>query len=312
MLTLATVDSGRSVRDQAVLASGAATRPGEAEVLACRSEQFDQVHAELTECRSTQVNELEVCADTHVLLMRCEGTASQCEIVWPDDGLRQKLPELTPGSILLAPTASRMRMSKKDHGHFSDIRLQVPPSALRVANDLDLDSTRVGLRPQAGPGRAELRRILFAMRDEIASPGPVGQLYKETLALQLVIQLLRHPGELAIAAAMVKGGLSAYQLRRAIELLEADLSRPPSLRELAAHVGLSPAHFCTAFRQSTGHPPHRYLLNRRVARAKRLMAEPHLNLTEIALGSGFSSSSQFATTFRRIDGMTPSAYRRGL
>jgi AraC-like DNA-binding protein len=70
----------------------------------------------------------------------------------------------------------------------------------------------------------------------------------------------------------------------------------------AAEIGLSPTHFCTAFKQSTGHSPHRYLLNRKVVRAKQPMAE----LTEIALISGFKSSGQFATTFRRIDGPTPS------
>jgi hypothetical protein len=63
------------------------------------------------------------------------------------------------------------------------------------------------------------------MRDEILFPGPAGRLYRETLALQLVIQLLRHPSELAIAPPAAKGGLSAHQLRRAVELLEADLTR---------------------------------------------------------------------------------------
>jgi transcriptional regulator GlxA family with amidase domain len=53
--------------------------------------------------------------------------------------------------------------------------------------------------------------------------------------LQLVIQLLRHPSELAMAPQAAKGGLSAHQLRRAIELLEADLTRTPSLHQLAAH-----------------------------------------------------------------------------
>src|SRR5262249_9179598 len=64
--------------------------------------------------------------------------------------------------------------------------------------------------------------------------------------------------------------------------------------------------------QSTGYSHHRYLLNRRVAYAKELMANGRLSLTEVALTCGFGSSRQFATTFRRIDSVTPSAYRRGL
>ena len=54
------------------------------------------------------------------------------------------------------------------------------------------------------------------------------------------------------------------------------------------------------------------LLRSRVARAKQLMADQSLSLTQVAFNSGFASSSQFATTFRRIEGMTPTAYRRGL
>jgi AraC family transcriptional regulator len=111
---------------------------------------------------------------------------------------------------------------------------------------------------------------------------------------------------------MPPGGLPAWSLRRALEMLEADLTQAPSVRELAAAVDLSPTHFCTAFKQSTGCSPHRYLVIRRIARAKELMEDRRLSLTEIALSSGFSSSSQFATTFRRIEGATPTAYRRSL
>jgi AraC family transcriptional regulator len=150
------------------------------------------------------------------------------------------------------------------------------------------------------------------MRDEIRWPGPAGRIYKEALALQLIVQLLRHPTQLAIAPVVANGGLSAHQLRRAIELIQSDLTKTLSLRELAGHVGLSVTHFCTAFKQSTGHPPHRYLLTRRVAHAKSLISQSRLSLTEVALASGFASSSQFATAFRRINGTAPSAYRRSL
>jgi AraC family transcriptional regulator len=126
----------------------------------------------------------------------------------------------------------------------------------------------------------------------------------------LLIQLVRCTSRLTAAPA--KGGLSGWRLRRATEMLEGDLMRTPSIQELATAVELSPAHFCTAFRQSTSYSPHRYLLMRKIDRAKALMLDRRLSLTEIALSSGFGSSSQFATAFRRIDGATPSAYRRSL
>jgi AraC-like DNA-binding protein len=312
MSALMTTDSRTFAQMNGLLAGNAVISCTRADVLTPRSVHFDDICAELRSYSSTQENEFEVGDDAHIMLMRCDGTSSRCEILWLDDEHRQVLPELKPGSILFCPAANRARIRKKDKGRCTDILLRIPPSALDLLNDVQLDSGRVRYTRQAGCGRAELCHILFAMRDEILFPGPAGRLYRETLALQLVIQLLRHPSELAIAPPAAKGGLSAHQLRRAVELLEADLTRTPSLHQLAAHVGLSPTHFCTAFKRSAGHPPHRYLLNRRVAYAKSLLTQSRLTLTEIALRSGFASSSHFASVFRRITGTTPSAYRRCL
>jgi AraC-like DNA-binding protein len=92
----------------------------------------------------------------------------------------------------------------------------------------------------------------------------------------------------------------------AMEAAETSLS----LETLARMVGLGPAHFCTAFRQSTGLPPRRWQLRLRTERAKTLLADPWLSLTEIALACGYASSSHFATSFRRATGVSPSMYRR--
>jgi len=281
-----------------------------AEVLIRNCDNFGDIRAELRFLRSNRQNEVDVPARTHTLLMRCEGTASRCEIVWPQDDRRTKLSELRPGAILFSPASCPATVTKKDCGTFAYIALQIPSSALELLNDDGRDPSHMTWRPQAGMGHPELCRLMFTMRDEIDAPGPAGRLYKETLALQLLIQLVRCASNFTVAP--TKGALPAWRLRRAIELLEADLTQTPSIRELAAEARLSPAHFCTAFKKSTGYSPHRYLLDRRVAHAKSLMSNERLSLTEIALSSGFGSSSQFATTFRRIDGMTPSTYRRGL
>jgi AraC family transcriptional regulator len=273
-----------------------------------RRERFGALGAQLFVCESNEINEVEIFAYSHSLLMRCEGAASRCEIEWPDEGGR-KLPEFRRGSILFTPACGVTRVRKRDHGRFCSLGIEIPPAALEQLDD-DGALARVSLTPQAGPGDPELCRVVGAMYDEMNAPGPVGPLYQETLALQLLVLLVRHAATLTLVP--TKGGLAGWQLRRAIELLEADLARAPSLHQLADEVGLSPSHFCTAFRQSTGLPPHKYLLHSRVAQAKQLMADRRRNLTEIALKSGFASSSQFATTFRRIEGITPTAYRRGL
>ena len=65
------------------------------------------------------------------------------------------------------------------------------------------------------------------------------------------------------------------------------------------------------FRRSTGLPPHRYLLQRRVGRAKKLVSAGRLSLAEISYALGFPSQAHFTTTFRKLVGTTPGAYRNG-
>lgn len=108
------------------------------------------------------------------------------------------------------------------------------------------------------------------------------------------------------------GGLAPWQVRRVVEYLEAHLADDIQLASPAELVGLSPSHFCTAFRLGIAEPPHRYLLRRRIERAQELLADPRLSVTDVALAVGFSSSSHFATAFRQHAGMPPRAYRREL
>jgi AraC family transcriptional regulator len=106
------------------------------------------------------------------------------------------------------------------------------------------------------------------------------------------------------------GGLSGWQLRRVTEFMTEHAAEDLALDDLADLVDLSAKHFARAFRQSTGVPPHRWLIERRIDRAKAMLAEPDLTLAEIALACGFADQSHFTAAFRRGTGLTPGAYRR--
>lgn len=106
------------------------------------------------------------------------------------------------------------------------------------------------------------------------------------------------------------GGLAAWQVRRAIELMNARLTEDVGLDELANAVGLSVSHFSRSFKVSVGVAPHRWLAERRIERAKLLLSESGLGLTEIAQSVGFGGQSAFGAAFKRVTGLTPSEYRR--
>jgi transcriptional regulator GlxA family with amidase domain len=107
----------------------------------------------------------------------------------------------------------------------------------------------------------------------------------------------------------IRGGLPPRALRRVREFIEAHLEENISIQVLASIAGLSMYHFARAFKQSEGMTPHEYVIQCRVQRAKDLLAETDLPLSEIALASGFSDQSHCARRFREHVGVTPSSYR---
>jgi AraC family transcriptional regulator len=131
----------------------------------------------------------------------------------------------------------------------------------------------------------------------------------------LLNRLVRCASNLAaplVRPKFAKGGLAHWRLKQALQLLESDSAKAPLLSEIAQSINLHPTSFCRAFKQSTGVPPHRYLLVHRTNQAKKMMEDRNLTLTQIAMDCGFSSSSQFSAAFKRIVGMPPRAFRRAL
>ena len=97
-------------------------------------------------------------------------------------------------------------------------------------------------------------------------------------------------------------------IARAKEFVEAHLSAPLHLADVARAAGASPAYLTDLFRRAEGVPLHQYVMQLRLAHA--LVELPHSNeLTRLALDLGFSSHSHFAAVFRRTFGCTPSQFR---
>jgi AraC family transcriptional regulator len=103
--------------------------------------------------------------------------------------------------------------------------------------------------------------------------------------------------------------LPSCRVRRVTEYIEQNLDKELRLAELAALVYMSPYHFARLFKRSTGLPPHRFVVQQRIARASAFLAMPAMSITQVSRLVGFRTPSHFTTVFRRVRGVTPRGYR---
>ena len=101
----------------------------------------------------------------------------------------------------------------------------------------------------------------------------------------------------------------ARRLLRVRDLMDRAYEGPLDLAALARSAHVSESHFSRSFAEAFGVTPHRYLLTTRLERAKALLRDTDLSVTEVCLRVGFTSLGSFSTQFRRFVGESPSAYR---
>jgi AraC family transcriptional regulator len=153
------------------------------------------------------------------------------------------------------------------------------------------------------PAVRSLAQVLFDTLREEQPNAPL--MAHVALALRAIV-----PGPLREDAGAVRGGLAHWQERRALDFMEQRLDQSFPVSDVADACGLSVNHFSRAFRRSLGKPPHRWLLERRIARARELLQATGLSLADIALACGFAEQSHFTRVFTRLVGMPPGAWRR--
>jgi AraC family transcriptional regulator len=165
-------------------------------------------------------------------------------------------------------------------------------------------------RPLVVSSNDALRRGLVELSREAAAPDNVFDLFAEGWAMQAMAHLSRLAGRHHSNREISRGGLSGESLRRVQDYIHSNLPATLTLVELSRVAGLSRRHFLRAFRESVGDTPLGYVRTLRIEEAKRRLSQGSQSITEVALDCGFSHAQHFATTFRRVTGLTPSAFRR--
>lgn len=149
---------------------------------------------------------------------------------------------------------------------------------------------------------------LQRLAEEVCAPGFASELHSECLIIGIALDLRRaYLGR--HSAALPEGRLSALQLRRIKELLEAEPLETQSLHRLASLCELSVRRLSAYFKNTTGLTLRRYAAEARINRAKALLNDRQLLIKQVAYQSGFHNAAAFTAAFRKETGFTPEQFR---
>jgi AraC family transcriptional regulator len=135
-----------------------------------------------------------------------------------------------------------------------------------------------------------------------------GPCFADSLGLALGLRLV----ELAYGGAEEGSGnckLARPKIARVVSYIEDNIAKALCLSELSEMAGLSRVQFVRQFKEATGQPPHAYILQRRIERAKELLKNSDSTIIGVALDLGFYNQSHFTKVFSKFVGMTPGRWR---
>lgn len=217
---------------------------------------------------------------------------------------------MPPASIVIQPNGLSVSTSWDTAVSVAHIHLSPQLIITAMAEAGQGDPERAELVWRFGVHDPLIEQIGLALLNELNTTNPLGRLYAESLTQTLSLHLLRHHSVLSNLRKPPSDGLAHRQLMLVLDYINEHLATDISLGLLAGLVGLSPAYFSRRFKLSMGIPPHQYLIQCRVERAKALLMQGELTVTEVAHLVGFADHSHLTRHFKRIYGVLPGEMRR--
>jgi AraC family transcriptional regulator len=195
------------------------------------------------------------------------------------------------------------------------LNIYIGPVVRSFGGDFRLDGA--GLEPRVHFVDPAVRSTVDKLKGLLDGSENCSFEYAQLLCALVITELRRGNGhkqkELASASDVTDfetRPLDRQRHRQLCDFIESRLDQPLTVAELSALAGLSPLHFIRSFKRATGTPPHRYVVLRRIERAKIHLSNPANSVTDIALATGFGSSSHFCHVFRSVVGISPTEYRQ--
>ncbi|AFY97014.1 DNA-binding domain-containing protein, AraC-type (plasmid) [Chamaesiphon minutus PCC 6605] len=228
------------------------------------------------------------------------------QVVWSVDGQSQQT-SLPAGSVFLYGDREFVWHRRVKPSEY--VNLEIDPALLpQIAVENGLSATtevehRIIFQD---PTVLHVSQLLKA---EVLSGGLAGNLYVESLRNLLAVHLLRNHTRGILQPKTEVVCLEGLKLKQLKDYIEDNLAEELAIATLATLIPMSQFHFARAFKAATGEPPHRYIMQRRIERAKMLLSVTRLSVAEVSYQTGFSNQSHFTAQFRKAIGMTPKHFR---
>jgi AraC family transcriptional regulator len=194
---------------------------------------------------------------------------------------------------------------------FDSVRFYITQVALdEMANEAGIRRAKGLYAPNFGARDLVMFGLAQALAGAMEQPGDGTAMFSDCIALAFFTHIVRTYGRVPIGGPNARGGLAAWQLKRARDFITVNLAHDPSIAEIAHECGLSSGYFARAFKRSMGVPPYKWQTKMRVERAKELLRDPRCELADIAQLCGFVDQSHFTRVFSRSEGYSPGRWRR--
>jgi AraC family transcriptional regulator len=227
------------------------------------------------------------------------------------NGDRLQTMQFVPDDVCIFPVQLPLSARWRQPLEVIVVALEPEFMAQSISDEETVNPTDVLL--QLGSKDPFIKAICLALHQELQQGCPGGRLYGETVGMALAVHLLTHYSTANLRwqdyRIVQNHELSSRRLSQIVDYIQSHLDEDMSLRTLAALLDMSPHYFCHLFKRVMGLPPHQYVIQQRVERARLLLKRRDRTIADIALECGFGNQSHLTKQFKKLYGITPKKYR---
>ena len=247
-------------------------------------------------------------AQTRELILSVHLGGARRVRVYTESGLSRSYSK--PGDITLIPSGQPISYRLDGEVDFATVHFPLDASS-RADSDVLADMSRLQVCLFAMPDEyvvSSVKTLMHASKTASRSDARYFATMFDALTCHIARIVERSDAEQIRPAHATPSAVIGPDFGAVLSLIDSQLDQKLTLQELADRAGVCRTRFAQQFAQRFGCSPHRFVTQRRIEKAKKLLLQGDCSITDIAYALGFSGQSHFSTTFKNVTGTVPTAY----